>query len=213
MSSEKQQQELAIMTIRTSGLLKQFGNPADLTNECAHVIQKFKDKIGKLLNDHRSYCQTSMKDVCMTYMQDKKVRELPPNEEFLKIITHDPTVDMDLFAWWWSKYMPKAAGTAKAWNQKIKYFGLLSAHAPPGRPHEKYITPSTEAWGLLLIQNCRTRWPKIMALKANSSNKITYTKGSFRPKKSGIQHVNIASDPGFVGKYTKADAGQQKFGG
>jgi hypothetical protein len=25
--------------------------------------------------------------------------------------------------------------------------------------------------------------------------------------------VNTASDPGFVGKYTKADAGQQKFGG
>ena len=52
-----------------------------------------------------------------------------------------------------------------------------------------------------------------MELKNNTSNRITYTKSAASKTKAGITLVNVNDDPGFLGKYTKSDAGQKKFGG
>ena len=79
--------------------------------------------INKILNDYCSYCQMAMKDVCMAYMKNNNLKELPANAEFMKIITCAKDMDKELFAWWWDEYMPKAAGSSKVWNKKIKYFG------------------------------------------------------------------------------------------
>ena len=109
--------------------------------------------------------------------------------------------------------MPKTISNSKFWNDKIKFFGHLSTHTPPEKPKEVYITPSTEAWGLLLIENCRERWPKLMAQKAESSAQIVYVKSSKTKVKPGTVAINVSDDPNYVGKYTKNDSGQKKFGG
>jgi hypothetical protein len=154
-----------------------------------------------------------MKDACIAWMKDNNKEKLPSNKEFMKIITRDPGVNKKLFAWWWETYMPKATGNQKIWNEKNKYFGKLSTHCPPGMPKDVFITPSTEAWGMLLIMNCRERWPKIMNLKKASSARITYTKGGKTGTKAGTTFVDVRSDPDFLGVYTRSDAGQKKFGG
>jgi hypothetical protein len=154
-----------------------------------------------------------MKDVCIAWMRDNNKTALPSNDKFLKILTRDPKVDKDLFVWYWDQYLPKVAGTSKAWNKKIKYFGLISLHHPPDNPKNVYITPSTEAWAVLLIMNCRDRWPKQKELKEQNSARITYVKSATSTARAGATHVNITDHPDFVGKYTKADAGQKKFGG
>ena len=76
-----------------------------------------------------------------------------------------------------------------------------------------YITPSTEAWGMLFIMNCRERWPMLMAEKEKSSARITYVKSDKGATKSGTKYINLSSNPGFLGKYTKTDSGQKQFGG
>ena len=52
-----------------------------------------------------------------------------------------------------------------------------------------------------------------MELKNNTSNHITYTKSAPSAAKAGTTLVNVKEDPAFLGKYTKSDAGQKKFGG
>ena len=212
-SSEKQLNLLTVFTLKKANLQGKFTSSGQVTHEGAAFIENYCWTVNKILNDHRSYAQNAMKDVCIAWLKDNDKKTLPKNEEFMKIITRDKKVDKDLFCWWWDQYMPRAAGSQRVWNKKIKYFGTISEHAPPGNPKDVYITPSTEAWGLLLIMNCRDRWPKLMELKNNTSNRITYTKSAASKTKAGITLVNVNDDPGFLGKYTKSDAGQKKFGG
>ena len=212
-SSENQMKHLTISTLRQANLSGKFTPDGQLTQQGQEFVENYCTTVNKILNDHRSYCQNAMKDVCIAWMKDHNRKTLSKNEEFMKIITRDPTVDKALFAWWWDVYMAKAAGTSKAWNKKIKYFGLLSKHAPPGNPNAVYITPSTEAWGMLLIINCRDRWPKIMELKKKSSSRITYVKTAKAATKAGTAYIDVSQDQSFVGVYTRADAGQKKFGG
>jgi len=212
-SSEKQMAQLAVLTLKKTEFLGKFDSTGKPTYDGAKWLENNAIVVNRMLNDHRSYCQTAMKEVCITWMKDNNKKKLPSNTEFMKILNRDPGVDKKLFAWWWDSYMAKAAGSSKIWNKKNKYFGLLSTHAPPGSPKEVYITPSTEAWGLLLIENCRERWPKLMAIKEKNSARITYTKSTPSATKAGTHHINMSTDPLFLGTYTNTDSGQRRFGG
>jgi hypothetical protein len=196
-----------------ANLSGKFTTDGKLTPQGSEFVENYGWTVNKILNDHHSYCQNAMKDACIAWMKDNKKEKLPSNEEFMKILTRDPGVDKKLFAWWWETYMPKATGNQKIWNEKNKYFGNLSTHCPPGMPRDVFITPSTEAWGMLLIMNCRERWPKIMQLKKASSARITYTKGGKASHKAGTTIVDVRTEPDFLGVYTRSDAGQKKFGG
>ena len=212
-SSTKQMTALAQATCKLSGLEGKFTDDGKLTPEGADWVRTYEGTINKMLNDHRSYCQTAMKDVCTKMMKDYKLKELPTNEEFLKIIRRDEDVDMVLFEWWWDEYMPKACGSAKVWNKLTKYFGLMRSHHPPACNNKVYITPSTEAWGMLLIENCRDRWPKLMKLKEKNGDRIVYYTKAAPENKPGVQYVNVKEDQDFVGKYTDTESGQIQFGG
>ena len=212
-SSKNQMRTLAIFTVKKSGLKDKFNQDGQLTPEGLDFVEKHEIRISKMLNEQRSSCQSAMKDVCLAYMKDKGVDKLPPQDEILKILRRDKDLDKDLFIWWWTEYMPKAAGSARVWTKQLYYFGRLCDHAPQNDKTKVYITPSTEAWGALLMDNCRKRWPKLMALKAKSSGKIMYCKNDNFDNKVGFKHVNVASDPDFAGKYTKVDLGQRKYGG
>ena len=213
-SSDKQMKQLAIITLKASGIYGKFDENGQLTQDGIQFIEDHASEINTILNEHRSNCQTAMKDVCMAYMKNKNLKEMPSDAEFMKIIERSKDVDKDLFAWWWEEYMPKAAGSAKIWNKKLKYYGRLSDHAPPNNPYQVYITPSTEAWGLLLILNCRQRWPKLLELKAKSSDRITYvTSAKKGTEKAGTIYIDLHQSPEFQGKYTKSDSGQKQFGG
>ena len=139
-SSAKQSDLLAEATLKAMELGKgKFDAQGVITQEGLDWCKSYSDIILRTLNDQRSSCQNAMKTVCIDYMKANKLKALPSNKEFLKILERDPACDQDLFVWWWGIYMPKAAGTAKHWNKTIKYFGTLSEHAPPGKPNQKYI--------------------------------------------------------------------------
>ena len=153
-SSESQMRILASFTLKQANLTGKFDKKGQLTEEGVAFVEQNELLINKMLNKHRSYCHMAMKDVCIAYMRDKKVKQLPPQEAFEKILRRDKDLDEELFIWWWTKYMPKAARSAHIWNKTVYYFGQLSDHAPPNDPKKKYITPSTEAWGAILMDNC-----------------------------------------------------------
>ena len=140
-----------------------------------------------------------------------KVRTL--YAEFLKVLTRDPDCDKQLFVWWWDVYIPKAAGSSKIWPHEKRWFGCISTDCPPGKPDKPFITPSTEAWGLILIENCRDRWPKLKAQKENHAGRLVYTSKIPDKKKAGVTYVDVSKDKAFLGKYTQPSSGQMAFSG
>ena len=213
-SSDQQVKMLTTLTLKKTGFSNKFEEDGKkLTKEGEEWVEEHSAFCLSQLCILRSYCQNLMKDTCIQWMKDNKVNELPSLEELMKIIRRDPDCDKELFVWYWDVFIEKCTASAKVWNEKIKHFGLISTHAPPNAPGNVYITPSTEAFGVLVMENCRTRWPKLMEVKGTSSKPIRYYSGDVAPKSAGKEYVNVKTDPEYMGKYTKVDAGNKKFGG
>jgi hypothetical protein len=214
-SSEKQQRKLAAFVLRESQLEGMYTDPEKgiLSEKGAEYVTTYAAEIGKFLNEHRSYCINHMKVAWESYLVDEKKTELPQVEDLLKILRRDPDLDQKLFAWYWVSLMPKAAGSAKIWNEQVKYFGLLSSHHPPDKPNKVYITPSTEAFAVFMFENNREKWPYLWDLKKKTTDKIIFTKGSTKTKKAGYHKVDISKNRNFVGKWSKSYSGQRVLGG
>jgi hypothetical protein len=128
-------------------------------------------------------------------------------------LPRDEDCDEDLFAFYWTKIVGRAAGTATIWNDECKFFGLLSTAKPEEPGAKPYITASTEAFAVLAIENCAKRWPKLWAKKREiPDKKVMYTKKGSAPK-DGYTAVNTTDDADWVGVYTTTDAGQRMCGG
>ena len=95
-SSEKQMQQLTILTLKKANLTGKFTPQGHLTPEGVNFVDDYGWTINKILNDHRSYCQNAMKDVCIAYLKNKNLKALPSNTQFMKILTCDPKCDKDL---------------------------------------------------------------------------------------------------------------------
>ncbi len=167
----------------------------------------------RTLNNHRQACCAAIQKEVFNYFRLKGSSEIPDEEQFLKILRHDEDADEDLFAWYWVSLLPKVAGSAVIWNDQVKYFGCISTHAPPNKPREVYITPATEAFCVLVIENYCDRWPKLYKKKMKNEGKVSYIKKDPVKPKPGYAYINTTKDPLFKGKWTKMDSGQEKFGG
>jgi hypothetical protein len=213
-SSDKQLAQMATYYLKTSALASgKFTKAGKLSPSGAQWVENYADTLSKILNDFRSSCQNNLKKVCFSYMKAKKVSKMPKIDEFLKIIARDPDLDKELFIWWWTEFMPKASGSSRLWNKQVYCFGTLSSMAPPSTPNEPYITASTEAFGVLVLENCASRWPALLGVdKEGKAGVIQYTKRDM-PDKKGSNRISTTRNPEFMGKYTRSDLGQKKFGG
>jgi len=187
-----------------------FKQPTTAAVEWCNEYQEF---CLRALNEHRQACCAAIQKEVFNYFRLKKEAKIPDEEQFLKILRRDPDVDQDLFAWYWVSLLPKAAGSASIWNDQVKYFGCISRHAPPKKPKEVYITPATEAFCVLVLENYRDRWPKLYEAKSKTEGKVSYVKKDPLKPKPGYTYINLDKDPLFKGKWTKTDSGQEKFGG
>jgi len=147
-------------------------------------------------------------------MQEQGKTDLPPDEEFLKILKCNPQLDEDLFEWYWDKYLPKAHPDATNWNTHKRYFGTISKHAPPNEPGKPYISYDTEAFAVLCIMNYRSRWRSIVEEKKTAPKKFIYIKDeSKRGRNPNCHYINTVERPEFRGLWSENDSGQAKLGG
>ena len=94
------------------------------------------------------------------YMKKKNLDKPPPVDAFLKILTRDPTLDEDLFEWYWDTFVYKAIGNQKIWSHQHRYYGLLSSYGPPTKIKSRpYITSATKAFAVIIVDNCEHKWP------------------------------------------------------
>jgi hypothetical protein len=194
-----------------AGFTDDDGNYTRMSDKLAPIYQ---DNVAYLLNEVRNGVIGQIKNEAIRYMRALEVVDLPPDEEFLKILKRDKDLNEDLFEWYWDKLLPKAHPIATNWNQHKKYFGLISTHAPPDSPQNPYISWDTEAFVILCIMNYRGKWNAIMKEKKPAQSKFVYIKDeSKRDQKPNCWYVNMELRPEFNGKWSLNDSGQAKFGG
>ena len=213
-SSPTQLKKVTEYVLRQTGMEGLFAADNTITAEGVKTLNDSQDLVAQKFNELRSSVQNAMKEVGIQWMKDHNCNKLPSEAEIMRIINRDPTMNLDLFEWWWDKFIPKAAGDKSIWPPDNRYFGNISTHAPQSSPTTPYVTASTEAWAALVLDNCHRRWPAIMELKEKNSAKIIYVTGDETPEpKEGIQYVNLEKDAKFAGKYTRIDSGQVAYGG
>ena len=101
--------------------------------------------------------------------------------------------------WYYERYLPVVA-MKPYWNDDIKYYRLLTDTQEIGGKQKVHVTVTSEAFGLLVWENCHVKWAKIFELKEeNVDAEIP------RGKEEGAEN--------YAGKWSDANCGQQKFGG
>ena len=98
------------------------GNTPNLTPKGSQYMADYSARSMRILNDFRNNVVNSLKEEAFKYMQASGKYELPGIEEFLKILRRDEDLDRELFKWYWTDLMPKAAGLAKIWSNEIKFY-------------------------------------------------------------------------------------------
>ncbi len=101
--------------------------------------------------------------------------------------------------WYYERYLPVVAGKPY-WSEDIKYYQLLTDTQDINGKQKVHVTVTSEAFGLLVWENCYVKWLKIFQLKAEDEDADIP-----RGKEEGAQE--------FAGKWSDANCGQQKFGG
>lgn len=127
----------------------------------------------KLFNEHRTYVNGEIKKVFYKWWLDN-AETLPTVAEIKSCV--DRTVDIDsedqceLFDFYWNCLIPKACGNMQDWDTNHRHYMTISKGAPPGKPNEPYVTPSTEAYLLSVFQSNRNRWLSMFEIKKKFPN-------------------------------------------
>ena len=215
-SSDEQCTKLVYMILKTAdanGCFTQVNGKFEPTPYGKQLAETYSTHILQLLNQIRQYASNQIKGVFFSYWDyHKKVIPID-TKAILKVLQRDEDLDTDLFEFYWDQLLPRAEGNAKTWPESLRYFGCICDFAPQDEPTKPYITPSTEAWLVLCIENCASRWPVLYKEKQeNPGGKLVYSKTA-KVAKPGYKVVDTSANKEYVGKYTTMDAGQKQFSG
>jgi len=135
--------------------------------------------VTRLLNEHRSYVTSQIKEVMhKRYLANNNT--LPTAEELVALLTRDfalqgnaPGLDEDDYnqlRWYITEFLPKACGTQADWGPEHHLYMTVQKGAPPKRPKRLYVTSTTEAFAVWVVENNREAWPAQWAAKAEHGN-------------------------------------------
>jgi len=133
-------------------------------------IKVYEKPLVRALNEQRSYVQSRLKSKVETYWR-KHDKQMPPLDRLLAVIRRDLALneeegekvlsqeDCHLLTWWVTRILPIAAGNMSDWgHEHYLYMTVQEGHFPESAS-KLYITDSTEAVALWLIENNYESWP------------------------------------------------------
>ena len=182
-------------------------------NCSSHCVQE--------LNQHRNCMQSRMKDKAFSWMRSNDGK-LPPFKDILdcaqrKLPVNDTNKTTILH--YVDEMMPRMSGISRFFSPKLRYYDTISnVKADPTSCYPD-IAPDTEAMGLLMMENAKSKWPKLCELEKTVLNKgnkriqvLPSRKASHEGKESSIffcveDHKDLAA------KYTEPSVGQKIYGG
>jgi hypothetical protein len=175
-------------------LMLRYGTiPNDLKNDKKYFIDQYSSVMRKVIFERRSYVQTEYRKIFLKLHKDKT--PFPSVEDLTKCLAREIETDAEyeVFVFYCEELLGKMVG-ASEWAPKIRCFNTISG-AIRQNTKVPLISPSDEAFAVLLVANCIDRWTEEVEEDAARPS------GDPKPKKN----VN--------GRYTKCDAGQSKYGG
>ena len=158
-------------------------------------IATYSTHMKKAIFDRRSYIQTEYRKI---YFKCKKKGEhFPTVEELTKCVGRDIETDEDykIFMYYCEEFLGKMVG-ASEWSVKTRCFTTISGAIRQNTNDIPLISPSDEAFAVLVVDNCMDRWDN-------------------EDKDGGARTVDAPKAKKTVanGKYTATDGGQSKYGG
>ena len=139
-------------------------------------LRVYETFVCKLLNEHRSYVQQRLKLVVYAWYK-KHDNTMPPMDLLLALIRRDFALqagppaalseeDYDVLSWWITQVLPIAAGNQCDWGaEHYQYMTVQEGHYPDNA-NKLYVSDSTEAIAVWIIENNYTCWPAQWAAKA-----------------------------------------------
>jgi hypothetical protein len=128
----------------------------------------------------------------------------------------EKAADAQFFEVYWDGLLPKTTGNKHDWSPAHSHYVKITDGAPPNSPNSLYITPSTEAFVVAVIESNEERWVETYRQKqANPGKTIAF----FPTWQDETQEPPTQSDDGktiyvygdqFLGKYTDQNKGQTK---
>jgi len=147
--------------------------------EAQKLINDFDETNGalvtRLLNEHPSYVTSQVKDVMHKWFLAHS-NTLSTSEEVIVLLTRDFALqgdapgldeeDYNKLRWYIAEFLPKARGTQADWGPEDHLYKAVQKGAPPKHPNRLYMTSTTEAFAVWVVENNREAWPAQWVAKA-----------------------------------------------
>ena len=158
-------------------------------------VAENKDYVRTGMNDVRNYTQGELRKVMVEKMMANQ--EVPTAEQVFQCATRvDCGTDEkneEMFDFYVDVLLPKVA-LKENWDTNIRHYQTVSAAHHLGEPDKKCITVNTEAFLVLVFENCEEKWKYLVKCKRNGT-------------KEDRSHDE------YVSPFTDVRAGQQRWGG
>ena len=170
--------------------------------------------VREALNKHRNYVQQELRNVMEKVFLENKEDEFPNEKQILDLAMRDKLDDetpdeereqhQKLFDNYWNVLMPKVAGH-HAWGPAKRHYELMSTGMadPEDKKDVQYVTPSDEAFLILIWLNCYKKWRYVFLTKREATNKDP----ADPTREPDPDHADMQTP------YTDSKSGQKKFGG
>ena len=188
-SNELQEANLGKLMWKYGDLPEEHRKDKDL------FIATYSTHMKKVIFDRRSYIQTEYRKIY--FKCKKKGDHFPTVKELTKCVGRDIETDEDykIFMYYCEEFLGKMVG-ASEWSIKTCCFTTISGAIRQNTNDIPLISPSDEAFAVLVVDNCMDRWDN-------------------EDKDGGARTVDAPKAKKTVanGKYTATDGGQSKYGG
>lgn len=115
----------------------------------------------------------------------------------------DHEEEQELLLWWCDEYLRMLVGP-KTWGNEQRFYKMMvdKCYIPALKEEKVCVTTATEAFGLLIYENCREKWIKTFEYKQE------HGKDAVLPTKK-----NDPASAQFKGKFSDSQVGSIKGGG
>ena len=171
------------------------------------------------LNNVRAYVTSRIKDSCKAYFLEHG--KMPDIQKIKDCATRNLDLnnpeDVAHFDWYWEDLLVKATGNKADWDIEKRWYATITDNAPPDSPDTPYVTPETEAFAVLCVENHHKTWGSQFKLKAEGGKKTKLLapkkehEDATAPIKEG-DNIYMCG-PDFETKWTETTRGSSKFGG
>ena len=199
------------------------GDEPEVAVERENFMRNYQKIITSQLNEVRNNTQSRVKEVVKGWVEAaKKPRALPPLKDLVAICNRkldlkDPKA-LEIALFWVDKILPACTGTSQQFAPSVRYFQTISKAKSNPEATFGDMTPETEAFALVCIENNYKKWPKLWELERKEPNKKLKTvvmkeKKDDHVEKPDSKYYYISDYPDLATKYTNPDSGQEKYGG